>query len=253
MQTANLSTVTKSSNGPERFPVRGQERLAASLAMIAGYVDVYGYISYKTYVSFMGGNTTQTGLLVGQGKFAAAVPALLAIMFFITGVFTGTFLTYSGKRRPQDLTFGLVAAMLTAIIVITEFFSLAGGVGIALLGFAMGFMNTALSRIGAQSINLVFITGTLNTMAQHLAEAVKRAPLPEAQGSWDTHRRRAFLLMGLWISFLAGSLLGAIATLRFGVYVLLLPIGILAVFSFVKSPIQVQSINKGDEVHNIVL
>jgi len=217
---------------------QAQERLAVGLALIAGYVDAYGFISYRTYVSFMSGNTTQTGSLIGQGNLAAAVPALLAIVFFLVGVFTGTFLTHSGVRQSRRLPFGLVATLLAVIIGVTQLGSSASGVGIATLSLAMGFMNTALSRVGAQSVNLVFVTGTLNTMAQHLALAVKRAPLPGAQGSWDTHRRRAFLLMGVWASFLTGALLAGVATSRFGVWVLLLPVLILlalAVFSLAQS------------------
>ena len=48
------------------------------------------------------------------------------------------------------------------------------------------------------------------------------------------HGRRAFLLLGIWASFLIGALLGGAATSRFGVWVLLLPLLILlalAVFS----------------------
>jgi uncharacterized membrane protein YoaK (UPF0700 family) len=52
-------------------------------------------------------------------------------------------------------------------------------------------------------------------------------PLPDAQGSWDTHGRRAFLLLGVWAGFLTGALLGGAATSRFGVWVLLLPLLIL--------------------------
>jgi uncharacterized membrane protein YoaK (UPF0700 family) len=187
----------------------------------------------------MSGNTTQTGSLIGQGNLAAAVPALLAILFFSIGVFTGTFLAHSGARRSRWLPFGWVATLLAVIMGVTQFGSLASGVGIATLSLAMGLMNTALSRVGAQSMNPVFVTGTLNTMAQHLALASKRAPLPEAQGSWDTHGRRAFLLMGVWASFLAGALLAGAATSRFGVWVLLLPVLILlalAVFSRARRP-----------------
>lgn len=217
---------------------QAQERLAVGLALIAGYVDAYGFISYRTYVSFMSGNTTQTGSLVGQGNLAAAVPALLAIVFFVIGVFTGTLLAHSGARQSQRLLFGLVTILLAVVIAVTQLGSLANGVGIVLLSLAMGFMNTTLSHVGAQSVNLVFVTGTLNTMAQHLALAVKRAPLPEAQGSWDTHSRRAFLLMGVWASFLIGAFLAGVATARFGMWVLLLPLLILlalAVFSRAQS------------------
>ena len=208
---------------------QAEERLALGLAMIAGYVDAYGFISYRTYVSFMSGNTTQTGFLIGQDNLAVAVPALLAIVSFLIGVFTGTFLrhsglTHSGASQSHWLPFGWVATLLAVNLGVTHLGPLASGVGIATLSLAMGLMNTALSRVGAQSVNLVFVTGTLNTMAQHLALAVKRAPLPEARGSWDTHRRRAFLLMGVWASFLTGAVLAGVATSRFGVWVLLLPV-----------------------------
>src|SRR5437870_13842177 len=78
---------------------QGDETLAAALAMIAGYVDAYGYLSFKTYLSFMSGNTTQTGFLTAQGDFPAAMPSLLATVSFVTGIFTGTALTYSETHR----------------------------------------------------------------------------------------------------------------------------------------------------------
>jgi uncharacterized membrane protein YoaK (UPF0700 family) len=46
----------------------------------------------------------------------------------------------------------------------------------------MGAMNTALSRVGSQSVSLTFVTGTLSRLGMHLALAVKRAPLLESQG-----------------------------------------------------------------------
>jgi uncharacterized membrane protein YoaK (UPF0700 family) len=221
-------------SSPLEVSARAQERLAVFLAMIAGYVDAYGFISYRTYVSFMSGNTTQIGSLIGQRNLAAAMPALVAIMFFLIGVFTGTFLIHSGVRQPRRLLFGLVATLLAVSIRGTQLGSSPSGDGIATLSLAMGFLNTALSRVGAQSVNLVFVTGTLNTMAQHLALAVKSTRVPDTQGSWDTHSHRAFLLMGVWASFLTGALLAGLATSRFGVWALLLPVLMLltlAVFS----------------------
>jgi uncharacterized membrane protein YoaK (UPF0700 family) len=102
----------------------------------------------------------------------------------------------------------------------------------------MGMMNSALSHVGAQPVSLTFVTGTLSRIGTDLALAVTRAPLPDAQGPWDTHRRRAFLLLGVWAGFLIGALLGGAATSRVGVWVLLLPLLILlalAVFSRAQS------------------
>jgi uncharacterized membrane protein YoaK (UPF0700 family) len=206
--------------------------------MIAGYVDAYGYITFKTFLSFMSGNTTRAGYTTGHGHLAAAMPSLLAIVSFVIGAFTGTLLTHSGTHQSRRLRFGVVAALLAVMIGLTPLGLSGSAVGIATLSVAMGIMNTALSHVGAQSVSLTFVTGTLSRMGTHLALAITRAPLQNAQGPWDTHRRRAFLLLGVWAGFLTGALLGGAATSRFGVWVLLLPLLILlapAVFSRAQS------------------
>jgi uncharacterized membrane protein YoaK (UPF0700 family) len=91
----------------------------------------------------------------------------------------------------------------------------------------MGIMNTTLSRVGAEKMNLTFVTGTLNKIGDHLALALRHAPLNDAQGTWDTHIRRAFLLVGLWTAFFIGAVLSGAATARFGAWALLLPFLIL--------------------------
>jgi|SRR5208337_3665569 len=97
-----------------RSAAQSQERLAAGLAMIAGFVDAYGIITYGVYLSFMSGNTTQTGYKAGQGAFSAAAPSALAILFFVGGSFAGTLLGQFAGRRARRLVFGVVAAALAA-------------------------------------------------------------------------------------------------------------------------------------------
>jgi len=205
--------------------------LAAVLALIAGFLDAYGIITYNTYVSFMSGNTTQTGYNAGQGNFAAALPSALAILFFVCGCFAGALLAHSAVRRIRRLVFGLDAAALALIIGFTQLGLLSGAVGIAVISFAMGAMNAALSRVGAQSVSLTFVSGTLSRIGVQLALAVRREPVPDSQGSWDTHLHRTLLLAGIWAGFLAGALLSGAATPRFGVWVLLFPILLLSVLA----------------------
>jgi len=152
------------------------------------------------------------------------MPSLLAIVCFVIGVFTGTSLTYSETHRSWRMRFGVVAALLAVSIGLTPLGWSRGAVGIATLSVAMGIMNTALSYVGAQPMSLTFVTGTLTRMGTHLALAVTRAPLPDAQGPWDTHARRALLLLGVWAGFLTGAMLGVAAIPRFGVWVLLPPL-----------------------------
>ena len=126
---------------------RAERRLAICLALIAGYVDAYGLIALGVYVSFMSGNTTQTGSLTGQGNVAAALPSALAIVFFLFGSFAGTWLTHSGLRHSRRLLFGAASTLLAVIIGVTQLGWLDAEVGIAALSLAMGLMNTTLSHV----------------------------------------------------------------------------------------------------------
>jgi len=207
---------------------RKQQRKAVALALVAGVVDGYGIMTYHTYLSYMSGNTTQTGYRIGQGDFAAAFPSALAIVFFVGGSFAGSFLAHSAVRRRGRLILGSVAALLALITGFTEFGFVSNGVHIAVVSFAMGVMNLALTRVGKQRVSLAFVTGTLHGLGEHLALAVMRAPLADSQGSWDTHSRRAGLLASIWSGFLAGALLSGAATPSFGAWILLLPVVMLA-------------------------
>ena len=96
--------------------VRAERRLAICLALIAGYVDAYGLVILSTYVSFMSGNTTQTGAMTGQGNLVAALPSALAIVFFVPGCFAGTWLIHSKLRYSRQPIFGVAAALLAVVI-----------------------------------------------------------------------------------------------------------------------------------------
>ena len=213
--------------------------LAICLAVIAGYVDAYGLLAYGIYVSFMSGNTTQTGSMTGQGRLLAALPSALAILFFVAGSFAGTWLTHSRLRHSRQVLFGGIAALLAVIIGGTQLgnSALHAEVCIATLSLAMGLMNTTLSQIGAEPVNLTFVTGTLNKIGRHLALAVRRAPLPDAQGQWDTHLRRAGLMASVWAGFLTGAMVSGAATSYFGVWVLLPPVLILLALALVWIPL----------------
>jgi len=204
-----------------------ERRLAICLALIAGYVDAFSLRAFATYVSFMSGNTTQIGVLTGQGKLFSALAPALAIVFFVAGSFAGTWLTQSGLRYSRRLLFGLVSILLAVVIGLTQLGALDAAVGIAILSSAMGMMNATLSKVGGEAVSLTFVTGDLSRVGSHLALAVQGAPLPDAQGPWDTQLRRAARLGIVWASFLAGAAFSAAAASHFGVLTLLPPLVIL--------------------------
>jgi uncharacterized membrane protein YoaK (UPF0700 family) len=211
-----------------RAAARSEARLAALLATLAGFVDAYGIMAYGVFVSFMSGNTTQTGYQAAEGEFGPASASALAILFFFIGTFAGALFVGPAVRHARRRVFAFVSATLAAIVGMTQLGFLSTGFAIAIVSFAMGVFNSALSRVGAQAVSLAFVTGTLSRVGSHLALAARRAPLADAQGPWDTHLRRAMFLARVWGGFLAGALLSGAATPRFGAWVLLAPALILA-------------------------
>ncbi len=235
LRKATLTTDRSSLEGPldragrsKRDQARNAELLAAALAMIAGFIDAYGIITYGVFVSFMSGNTTQTGYQTAERAFGPASLSALAILMFLVGSFAGTLLVQAAGRLARRAVFGVVAAALAEVVGLTHFGFLSVGFGIAIVSAAMGILNSAFSRVGAQSVSLTFVTGTLSRVGSHLAMAARRSPLADAQGPWDTHLRRALLLARIWVGFFAGAVLSGATTPRYGVWALSAPVLILA-------------------------
>jgi len=206
---------------------REQAWLLAILALIAGYVDAYTFLNYQVYGSFMSGNTTQAGLNAGEGNLAGAGYNFLPIPIFVAGVFIGTFLVYSYLANRLRLLFASVAALLLLGIAAVALKPGAAWAGIVALSLAMGIMNTSVTSVGPQKINLGYVSGTLNSLARHLALAAREMPLLDATGPHDTHARRAALLAGVWASFVFGALLAGSATPRYSTLSLVFPVIIL--------------------------
>src|ERR1700739_2973595 len=197
--------------------------LAVFLALIAGYVDGYGLLFLGTSVSFMSGNTTTTGLKSGQWNFHAALPTAIAVLSFVAGTFLGTLFSQSRLRYSHRVTFLVVAALLAAVAVLEQHGPRNVFVEIAMITVAMSMMNPAVSKIGAESVSLTFVTGTLNRIGGHLAAAAGRHSLPDGQGPKDSHLARAQIEASVWSGFVVGAGLSGMAGSHFPLWAALLP------------------------------
>ena len=207
----------------------------AGLALICGYVDSYALLNLGVFASFMSGNTTTAGLHAGQARLAAAGHTLLPIPFFVLGIFVGTLVAQADRRHGLNRVFALVAATLT-VGAAAAYFTWPGWLSIMILSIAMGILNTSITQVGGQALSLGFVTGDLNSLARHLAMGIKGVPLPEAQGSRDTHWRRAALLASVWTAFLSGAALGTVLASRLAEWTLLIPALTLLVLALLERP-----------------
>lgn len=214
---------------------KSREVLAICLATVAGYVDAYGYLTFTTFVSFMSGNTTHAGYNFGLLTYQAALPAVCAIIFFVAGVFAGTLLTSSRMHHSRRLLFLIISCLLALYIGAFHAGAVTRFPGIAVLSFTMGVMNTALSRVGRQTVNITFVTGTLNQIGGHLALAARREPLSDSEGGADSHFRRAVMLSLIWGGFLGGAILGGAATSFLREWMLVIPLLIMLVLALISS------------------
>lgn len=221
------------------YDTRVQWGSAVLLALLAGYVDGYGLLFLKTYVSFMSGNTTFAGLKGGQSNFQAALPSAIAIVFFVTGSFLGNLLTQSRLRYSHRLTFGVIAGLLATVAGLEWHGARNIPSEIVMLSLSMGMMNPALSKVGAESVSLTFVTGTLSRIGGHLAAAAGRKPLPDGQGPRDSHLARARIDASVWSGFLIGAGLSGMVGSHFRVWTLLPPCAVmiaLGLFSECRTP-----------------
>ncbi len=224
---------------------QAQWAVAILLASMAGYLDGYGFFFLKTYVSFMSGNTTSTGLKLGHGDFQAAIPSAIAIVFFAAGSFLGNVLTQSKLRHSHRLVFGLIAIFLAIVSVLHSSGLSQVNSEIVFLCLSMGMANPALSKIGAESVSVTFVTGSLSRIGGYLASAAAGKPLKEPQGPIatplfheiaDSQLSRASVETTIWCSFLVGALLSGIAgSSDFRMWALLPPFVVMLALSLFSS------------------
>lgn len=186
---------------------RSQERLAVFLALMAGYIDVVGYSTLKTYVSFMSGNTTQVGLNIAHGSISIASAALVAIVSFVTGIFTGYCIALGKPSASKSINVYLTAGILFTYMTTAYFVQLPLMMAIACVSIATGLMNTIVTTVGTQSVNTDFVTGTLNSFAKQLAGFC----MAKNDADKKDHGTASLYLLLMWTGFLAGGVAGSIS------------------------------------------
>ena len=164
---------------------------------IAGFVDAVGFLTLSgLFTSFMSGNSTQFALNLGQASWAAAWPAGAVAGLFVVGVLLGRLASAMGPwSRPLTLTVEAFQLGAPAALTLPNF---AQG---ALMTIAMGAQNEILPRPGEARLGLTYVTGTLVSLGERLADALRGA------GPFSACLSFVFL----WLALVAGGAAGAAA------------------------------------------
>lgn len=189
----------KSSLSSEKVKI--QEKLALFLAFIAGFTDATGLVKWKTYVSFMSGNTTQLGAAFSGENYGIIIISICIIGSFLSGIYAGTCLSLWKKCRSKTIAFYVVSGILIFYTLLNFCFQITPILSAAMIGFAMGVMNTIVTAVGNQNVNTDFVTGTLNSLARNTALFT----MSDNENEKKESKARAIHLLLLWLGFLSGA------------------------------------------------
>lgn len=231
------NSVIKTNISVSSHSIKIQERLAIFLALIAGYTDATGLIQWKTYVSFMSGNTTSLGASLSTNKLGIAMTSVTVIGSFILGIYAGTCLSLSRRIKNQILIFYLVSGILILYTIIAYFFNINTLSSIAIVGFSMGMINTIVTSVGNQKVNTDFVTGTLNSLARNTA----MLSMTNDKAKKAEYQSNAIHLLFLWIGFLSGAFIAPFLLDYFGKWTLMIPALLLMICGILISKINIKN------------
>jgi len=198
---------------------RTRYSVSTLLTWIAGYVDAVGWLTYQhTYTANMSGNSVAIGIEAAAGNWGETLLRAWPVAVYVIGlVGCRIVIEMAARARKAKIAWLL---FLAEIALLAAAMAAAPGLftGIALLALAMGIQSAALTRFGGLTVHSGFVTGTLVRFSEQLSKYLF--------GLHDD-RERSFKnvvwMMALWIAYVAGTVLGALADRRWALPALLVP------------------------------
>lgn len=165
---------------------------ATALALVAGFVDAYGFLGWHVFGANMTGNTVIFAISLYQNAERSYLPLMLIVSFFAGAIFGRAIME---RFKPHTVLY-VEAGLLGAA-------SLAPGyAALPVISLAMGMQNTALSTFAGVAANTSFLSGDYTRLGQAIAEvALRRAS--------DDDRKTVSIIWPLIVTYACGALISA--------------------------------------------
>lgn len=185
--------------------------LAIALTAVAGCVDAIGYLRLKHFfVSFMSGDSTQLAVATLRGDWGHAATAGAIVALFVAGVVAGRSVSAALGSWGRPIVLAIEALLLAAAALIGASMEIA----IALATVAMGVQNAAIDKEHTARIGLSYVTGTLVSMGDKLADALRSGA--GERWNWVPH-------LFHWSALVLGAACGTVGYEAWGLLALLVP------------------------------
>jgi len=191
---------------------------AASLAMVAGMVNVVGYLGFEHQaITHLTGTTTLLGAAIARGDTRSEMHLLLVILSFLGGaVLSGVIIQDSTLKlgRRYGVALAIESALLLVAVPLFEQQQIAGA---AFAAMAIGLQNAMTATYSGALVRTSHLTGMLTDLGVFLGHRLRGVPC---------ETRRLWLCLSIIGGFLAGAVIGAMLFPHFGYRALYLPAGL---------------------------
>jgi len=172
---------------------------AALLCLIAGYVDILGYIELGgVFAANMTGNSVLLVLAMARGEGFRVVSYVATLAAFLGGAIIASLLRRATRRPLLPLVAAAALVLLDALVSAPPLAQL------VILATAMGLQGAAITRFGPTSLQTVVVTGTMIRLADNLVAQA----MPERGESTASATRLDALA---WFAYVAGAALAMAA------------------------------------------
>ncbi len=198
-------------------------KLGSVLAFVAGAINAGGLLAVGQYTSHMTGIVSSVADNLVLGQAGLALSGLIALLAFLVGAMTTTWLVNWGMRRELRSAYGLPLMLEAMLLLVFGLFGAALDLlqavlvplTVVLLCFIMGLQNAVITKISQARIRTTHVTGLVTDLGIELGRLLfvnRRSGVPPVRA--DRQRLRVHLqLIGC---FLGGGVVGALGFKHLG-------------------------------------
>lgn len=188
---------------------------AASLAMVAGMVNVVGYLGFEHQaITHLTGTSTLLGAAIARADARAELHLLLIILSFVGGaVLSGMIIQDSTLQlgRRYGVALAIESALLLVAVPLFEQQQIAGA---AFAAAAMGLQNAMTASYSGALVRTSHVTGMFTDLGVFLGHRLR---------GLHAEPRRLWLCLAIIGGFIAGGVVGALLFPHFAYRTLYLP------------------------------
>lgn len=208
-------------------------KLGTVLAFVAGAANAGGFLAVGQYTSHMTGMVSAMADQLVLGELVLAGAALGALLSFLVGAMSTTWLVNWGMRHGLRSAYGLPLLVEAALLLVFGLFGAAMSlwhtvflpVTVVLLCFIMGLQNAVITKISQARIRTTHVTGLVTDLGIELGKLLYVNHRPDA-APVRANRERLRVHAQLVLAFLVGGVAGALGFKYLG-YISTVPLAVL--------------------------